>query len=169
MNKGITYCKKCGAPIDNKSGKCSGCGKQYFRLQNIFSPKIIIGFLIVINVGLAGCSYFWYSGYNYQIQETDKLSEQLSQKNDSISKLEASNADLEKRLNNMSSRYFSLQTDYNSIKDKANLFDEYVVFTTYTGEKYHSYDCFYIQGHPTYYWLKEEAQAAGYEPCFYCQ
>lgn len=45
------YCKYCGSAIDSNK-KCTGCGKQYFRLPRINVHYAIIAFLILVIVAL---------------------------------------------------------------------------------------------------------------------
>ncbi len=45
------YCKRCGGSVDKISRKCSGCGKQYFRLKAIL-PALLISLVGLLLVGL---------------------------------------------------------------------------------------------------------------------
>ena len=40
------FCKECGSPIDSESNKCTGCGKQYFKIKG--KPKA------------KGCKFKWW-------------------------------------------------------------------------------------------------------------
>ena len=156
------YCKKCGSVIDNESGQCTGCGKKYFRIRKLFSSKVLIWILVIACTGLAGCSYFWYTGYNYQLQQVIQLNEELAKNSDELKTAKS-------RLSNLSIRYSNLQTEYDKSIEKTLFLDTHIVFTTPSGNKYHSYDCYHLRGHSTYHWFKEDAESAGYEPCADCQ
>lgn len=40
-----TYCRACGSEIDNKSRKCTGCGKQYIKMIHVV--LLALGLLVV--------------------------------------------------------------------------------------------------------------------------
>lgn len=44
----IKFCKHCGAEIEFKTNKCTGCGKQYFKLFNKHSFMYYIRYVIMI-------------------------------------------------------------------------------------------------------------------------
>ena len=44
------YCKYCGFLIDSESRKCTGCGKQYFRIFHLKISHIIIFSLLIIAI-----------------------------------------------------------------------------------------------------------------------
>ena len=46
------FCKNCGSVVDSKTKKCTGCGKQYFKLSSKSIPYVIIGVLVVIIICL---------------------------------------------------------------------------------------------------------------------
>ncbi|MDY4080139.1 MAG: hypothetical protein SOY97_00760 [Candidatus Metalachnospira sp.] len=56
----------------------------------------------------------------------------------------------------------------NSLKSEIRFYENNAVFVTGHGEKYHKYDCQYMQGKE--YWILNisAAQGKGYEPCSKC-
>lgn len=54
--KKIKYCSRCGSPINSSTKKCTGCGKQYFKVT--FKPVLCIFLVILL------CCVGWL-GYNY--------------------------------------------------------------------------------------------------------
>lgn len=57
------YCKFCGSSIDQDTKKCTGCGKQYFRLPSIrkngrpYKIALFISFLIIAFCIFSNCKY----------------------------------------------------------------------------------------------------------------
>lgn len=65
-----------------------------------------------------------------------------------------------------------LQAQYEKAEDneeKAQYLDNNIVFTTASGESYHSYGCQYIQGRYKFIWFIADAVREGYKPCSVCQ
>lgn len=50
------YCKLCGQMIDSSTKKCTGCGKQYFKVK--FKPLAAVLVILVLLGGYIGVNYF---------------------------------------------------------------------------------------------------------------
>lgn len=163
MNKKKIYCKKCGSVIDNESGECTGCGKQYFRIRKLFSSKVLIWLLVIACTGLAGCSYFWYSGCIYQQQKNAELEKESKRNSDQVNTLTDKIASLEKDND-------KLLEDFGHASFEAYWYETNVAICTPTGKKYHSYDCSHWKDSDyVYIFSIADAESRGYEPCSDCQ
>lgn len=141
------FCKRCGSLIDNKTRKCTGCGKQYFRL----SKAIAWGILSIILICLLG-----YNAYQfYQIKQ-----------------LNSENKDLMEKLETKSSYITELNSRIGNLQLKANFLDNNVVIVWDDGTKlYHKYGCTHRDiFKTTTFWAYniEAAKQLGYRPCPYC-
>lgn len=58
----LRYCKLCGAPIDPKTRKCTGCSKQYFRPPILHKKHLFIG------VGVLACAAVVILIFNFTAQ-----------------------------------------------------------------------------------------------------
>lgn len=70
-----------------------------------------------------------------------------------------------------SNGYYSGQTDEREKHaDMINFVNNYVVFCTDQGEKYHKFDCYHFQNNRDRYYVfnVEYAEYLGYEPCSHC-
>ena len=169
MNKKITYCKKCGASINNISGKCTGCGKQYFRFRNLFNLRIIACILAITNIVFAGCSYFWYSGYNYQKQKSDEMSLSITDIKEENYQYSQQLAESNSKIENLQKDHDELLKDYSDILLETMWYEQNAGICTVEGKKYHTYNCFYWKDSDSF-WIfnTEAAKQRGYEPCSYC-
>lgn len=152
-----TYCKECGKLIDSSTGKCSGCGKQYFHLSKAVLIWVIVSIFCAGLVGLIVYQCFQVYSLESQLQsEISKSKSNEAEYEDTIASLRAYNLDL----------IFS-QTEY---ENKANFLDEHIVFVvddgTYT---YHTYDCEHFKNSSSFWaYNLEAAESKGYTPCPYC-
>lgn len=64
--------------------------------------------------------------------------------------------------------YEDAKEQVESYRNKAAYLDRNVVFTTDTGEKYHKYDCWHLNGNHKNMWSIYNAERAGYEECLDC-
>lgn len=55
-----------------------------------------------------------------------------------------------------------------NLQAKADFIDSHLAFVTNTGEKYHKYDCFHIEGREYEYMSRLEAINNGYHACSDC-
>lgn len=152
------YCHKCGKAIDNKSKKCSGCGKQYFRWKHL-----LIGLLIIIPITiLASVSIYYYSEcQNYQkkyIQakaDSDQLKQLLEQREGEL-------ASIHEDIDELSERIYPMLDDI-------EFYHEHIVFRSDDNtELYHKYGCPRLDLSCFWAYNTEMAEQLGYEPCDYC-
>ena len=149
MHEKNTYCKKCGGLIDNKTKKCTGCGKQYFR----FSKKVFIILVVaIIAIGLVAANVYQYITNR---QSVELLNKNLESMRDNRDDFMSKNDDLTAQL---------------FLKDKElNFWDKYAVIVTEAGEKYHHYGCYHLDDCSSI-WIYNvaAAESRGYEPCLDC-
>lgn len=135
------YCSHCGSKIDNKTRKCTGCEKQYFKL-NVFVHmygKVIINIAValLLIVSIATNIYFICKEpeVKYAIPDIYKESREYW-------------------INN---------------HNKVDFIDEFIVFIEDDGtDFYHKYECDKFVG--DYFWAYniEAAEYNGYKPCPLC-
>lgn len=152
------YCHKCGKAIDNKSKKCSGCGKQYFRWKYLLIALLIIAPFIV----LSSTSVYYYSEYkNYQEKYTQALSD-----NDEL-KLALEQKEIE--LIDSSDELEDQKEQIFSMLDDINFYHEYIAICPDDDTKtYHKYGCARLDISSFWAYNKELAEQYGYEPCTLC-
>lgn len=106
----ISYCKKCGQPIDNDTKKCTGCGKQYFNPRKAFKVSIKLFSILIILSLLFSTIYFFNLSNSYSI----KLSEQEEIFNSEMDKLKSENIDLKEKYEDEKQKYNSAK--FNSMR-----------------------------------------------------
>lgn len=88
--KNNKFCKKCGAPIDCVTKKCTSCGKQYFRIRAVL-PSIIILALLIVSIILNATQYFQgKSTLETAESRIEELEKTVASQKSSISSLEDS-------------------------------------------------------------------------------
>lgn len=170
------FCKLCGGPIDPVTRKCTGCGKQYFRLPT-FTDKhcfiaatavacIVVAFLLVMLISQR-------STYEAQVAEltarVSELEDELAAKDRTIQGLERGDANLRKEISSKKSAIEKLQEENSDMRAEIRFYDNHVVFIGDDGtRKYHNYDCPYLD--LSYFWAynTEAAVDRGYKPCSHC-
>ena len=135
------YCSRCGCLINDETKKCTGCGRQYFKL-NVFIHvygkviiNVVVAFLLIVSVAMN--IYFIYKEpkIKYEIPDIYKESREYW-------------------INN---------------HNKVDFIDEFVVFIEDDGtDFYHKYECDKFVG--DYFWAYniEAAEYNGYRPCPLC-
>jgi hypothetical protein len=159
----IRYCRDCGGLIDNKTKKCTACGRQFFKL-NI--SKILLAVLtLTIIAGLSA-----YNAYQYNI---------ITTKNNTISELITENQSLNSTISAKESHINSLIDTCNEYKNKysnaRDFIDKCAVVYEVDSEYYHSNTC--LEAYRTRrkednwsYWIYNinAAKSKGYSPCPSC-
>lgn len=152
------YCSKCGSVIDNKTKKCTGCGKQYFRGLRLTKFSVTV---ITLALAFAVVSTLYVVQYvNNQAavaqleNEVDGLEKLVAIRDSTISRLETDIDILEKA--NWSNR------------DKLNFFNNHAVIVDEHSRKYHKYECDDLD--LSYFWIynTEKAEQLGYYACSKC-
>lgn len=144
-----TYCKNCGGLISNKTRKCTGCGRQYFRLSRRVA---IVGALTFIGLVLIGLNVYQYVTNQ---QTLEKLNSNLVSMTATKDRYMSQNYDLAVQL---------------SLKDnELGFWNEHAVIVTEEGEKYHHYGCYHLDDCSSI-WIYniEAAKSRGYTPCLDC-
>lgn len=143
-----TYCKNCGGLINNKTKKCSGCGKQYFR----FSKRVaIVGVASIFAIGLIGANVCQYMENKQTVQRlNDKVSASIEIRSDLINQRD------------------ELSMELGNKNIELMFWDKYAVICTTEGYKYHRYGCGHLEGRTFYIYNIDKAIALGYTPCLDC-
>lgn len=138
------YCKKCGSEIDQKTKKCTGCGKQYFHLPKITVLNIV---LIVLLVCLFGLNV-------YQYWRSTELTKDLEKANANYSEI--------------ISQYGELYESNKAAELENSFWESHAVICTSEGKKYHCYGCSHLDDRECTVYSYEMAKRLGYEPCLDC-
>lgn len=173
------FCKLCGDPIDPATRKCSGCGKQYFRLP-AFTDKhyfiaatavacAVIAFLLAVLVLK-----------NNQVAELSAtisdLETRLGQAEDDIAAqertiqgYERSDSNFRKEIATKTEAIEKLQAENSDMQKEIRFYDDHVVFVSDDGtRKYHNYSCPYLDLSHFWAYNTEAAKDEGYKPCSHC-
>ena len=151
MTEKNTYCKKCGGLINNKTKKCTGCGRQYFHLPKINLLWVALTILVVALVGLNV----------YQYLEAQKQATLYAA-------VVSANEYSEKVVSSYRSAYDSLSSTNEENRKELYFWENSAVICTTEGSKYHHYGCSHIEGRSIYIYNIENAKAMGYTPCLDC-
>lgn len=167
------FCKLCGSPIDPTTKKCTGCGKQYFRLpvrkKSNFIPKVVV-FLSLLIVGLCIYRNVQYrdqiAGLNTRISELESVVEAAEAQQASDAALIS---DLRKKNAGNSSKVYTLSQQVEKMQRVYDFCNDHIVVVSDDGTRtYHKVQCFYFDD--SYFWAYnlEAAQQQGYKPCSFC-
>lgn len=167
------FCKHCGSPIDPASKKCTGCGKQYFRLPARKSCSPVWKVVTILSIIAVCLCIYRISQLETQISAMQSLATEQEAKIAELNKTEES---LQKRIAEKSSKVASLTGDISTLKRKnekmEKVYDfcnDHVVVVSDDGtRKYHKIQCIYFDD--SYFWAynTEKAQQLGYTPCSFC-
>lgn len=148
------FCKYCGQPIDQTTKKCSGCGKQYFRIPTISKSTVALFTVVLVSVAsIAFC-----------LHQINKLHEQIADYNVEIDSLEYI-------ISGKDDIIMEKNTQIRDLKSDIYFFNSHVVFLPRDDTKqYHKYDCtFFKSYHGSFMALDVVlADSLGYIPCFAC-
>lgn len=167
------FCKLCGSPIDPTTKKCTGCGKQYFRLPSRKGSSLAWKVVTILSVIAVCLCIYRISQLETQLSDMQSLATEQEAK---IAELSKTGESLQKRIAEKSSKVASLTGDINTLKRKnekmEKVYDfcnDHVVVVSDDGtRKYHKIQCIYFDD--SYFWAynTEKAQQLGYTPCSFC-
>ena len=176
-SKGPSFCHVCGHPIDRKTGRCTGCGKQYHRFRQILKKCRLSPFAIV----LLTISIITIVGLSIMTTHLNSLNSQVSYLKNQVSKLDNTIDTKEKELAAYKERFKSdvekwqlpilpglpaaERLDAILARSEANT----PVFATDGGSKYHSeITCSHLTNRNPRLLTQTEAKKAGYTKCLKC-
>lgn len=151
-----TFCKRCGSLIDSATKKCSGCGRQYFKIR--FSKKVYPVVSLILILGLAGGliyqNYYFHDMLEQKDGVIDFKQSMIDSLRDDVDKLESEQESAAKILK------LSIE--------KAAFLDKYIAIIE-TGNVYHKHGCEELDENSSFiaYNIKI-AEAQGYKPCPKC-
>lgn len=167
------FCKHCGHPIDPATKKCTGCGKQYFRLPSRKGSSLTWKVTTILSVIAVCLCIYRISQLETRLSDMQTL---VTEQEAKITELNETEERLQKQITNKSSKVASLTSDINTLKQKnekmEKVYDfcnDHVVVVSDDGTRtYHKIQCFYFDD--SYFWAynTEKAVQLGYTPCSFC-
>lgn len=167
------FCKHCGSPIDPATKKCTGCGKQYFRLPSRKGSSLVWKVVAVLSVIAVCLCIYRITQLETRLSDMQSLATEQEAK---IAELSKTGESLQKRIAEKSSKVASLTGDINTLKRKnekmEKVYDfcnDHVVVVSDDGtRKYHKIQCIYFDDSCFWAYNLEAAQQQGYKPCSFC-
>lgn len=165
------YCKFCGSSIDRDTKKCTGCGKQYFRLPSArkngraYKIALFISFLIIAFCIFSNCKYqYQNTQLTTKIVELEgtvqTLQEQQVSDQQLIDKYRKSNA-------KNSAKVYDLSLENEKMKPIYNYCKKHYVATEERRRQYHDLDCFAISDYGVSgLYTESAAKSRGYSKCW---
>lgn len=175
------FCKYCGSPIDLATKKCTGCGKQYFRLPAVKKKGIVSKVIVVLSLLIVGL--FAYRNIQYRDQ-ISQLTAQLTEQSETIktmqSDLESARSELDIAKSDVSeikdkyrkkfSEAYSLSEENKEMKPIYDYCKKNLVFVTTDYGLYHKAGCFVCKfdSFSIEAYTVAVAKQKGYDPCWVC-
>ena len=163
------FCKYCGQLIDQDTKKCTGCGKQYFRLPKAKKSAVVLWVVILLSVAAIGLCMRQISQYQQQIES---LNTQIAQLNTDLETANQSAENWKSRFDQEQSEKYKLQYERIALRQDLDFFNRHVVFVLDDGSReYHKYDCllFKYRGNAKFWaYNTEAAKSKGYKTCSLC-
>lgn len=166
------FCKHCGSPIDPDTKKCTGCGKQYFRMPCFnFQPVLIV--TVAISIAIVSMCIYRIGQYQTEIEQ---LQVHISELENELEESERIASDFQDKFRKKFSEAYDLSTRNKkleaSVEKMKNVYDfctNHVVVVSDDGSRtYHKCNCPYFDD--SYFWAynTELAIQNGYKPCTFC-
>lgn len=167
------FCKHCGSPIDPLTKKCTGCGKQYFRLPKINKSRLNPKVIVVLSL-LIVCLCVWHT-IQYQNQVT-QLNNRISELEEELESCKQTVSDVQQKYSKKVAETASLmqenRTLTNKVKDMEHVYKfcyDHVVVVSDDGTRlYHRIQCPNFVTSRFWAYNLEAAEQKGYRPCSYC-
>lgn len=162
----IKYCSRCGSAIDNKTKKCTGCGKQYFRGLRFtkFSVTVIVMSLVIL--ALSTLCIFQY--INTQTATSD-LQAEVSRLEQQVKSKESTIKTRDTTIKNLNKKIDDLEDEKWDNWSELSFFRNYVEIVpndgTYT---YHKWGCSKMDDDAKFWIFNTAAADDDYKKCPYC-
>lgn len=164
------FCKFCGSSIDPYTKKCTGCGRQYFRIHVTASGIRSIA-LFISTIMLSSILIYNVNRYNVTIS---RLNAQISDLEEDIENKNKEIQDLDEQLRKKTTFCQQLIAERDTLSSRVDFFKEHIVFVSIDDRNtYHKYDC-YLFTYSRYtskdFWAYnvELAKSNGIRPCEHC-
>jgi len=141
------FCRKCGHIIDDKSKKCTGCGKKYFKIFRFNKFLITVIILSIFLLASVIINIYQYSEIDYLSERKENLQSQLNRLEDKVSDLESENWKDTRAL---------------------NFYKEYASLVNENSKKYHTYGCDDFDISSFWIYNINAAEQKGYYACPKC-
>ncbi|MBQ4641559.1 MAG: zinc ribbon domain-containing protein [Oscillospiraceae bacterium] len=177
------YCRKCGSAINDKTKKCTGCGKQYFRSLRFtkFSVMVII---LVFALAAVSTLCIWQFVNNSANRETIEtlnakvisLEKEVRSKTEAIKTKDATIITLKNKIANLTQKVEDLENKIDSIDIlqlddylERDFFRNYAEIIADDGtQKYHKYGCSKLDISYGFWIYNTEAVKSDYYECTDC-
>ena len=174
-----TFCKRCGSLIDSATKKCSGCGRQYFKIR--FSKKVYPVVSLILILGLAGGliyqNYYFHDMLEQKDGVIDFKQSMIDSLRDETKNLEYKIEDLSNALTTVRENLVNSGVSLSGTERLQELIDTPTsewwklkkVYVTKEGLYYHTENCSYVSRADKDDITIKEAIILGYSPCTLCQ
>lgn len=169
------YCKFCGSPIDHQTKKCSGCGKQFFRLPSFRNICVV---LLVLITGFCVLRIvqdkMLIEQLNAQVSELQAIVESRDSELETVKEeLETSKQDFFDMKDRYRIEYSKNYDNKQIIKEMTPVYEycqKKMVFTSELVKLYHKPNCRMIDevSDISGAYTVSEAKRRGYTECFLC-
>lgn len=163
-------CSYCGAPIDERTRKCTGCGKQYFKGIKGYLSIIIIATVSLLLCASVVFNFLQYGNYQKLNDKLTYVSQERMTTIDNNNSLKREVSDLEQQVSKLEDKVESL-ADYRNI---STFYEGNIALIIDDGTTvYHTYSCYSFQKAKSQFknfWAynTEAAKEKGYKPCSLC-
>lgn len=158
----VKFCSRCGGKIDNKTKKCTGCGKQYFKG---FKAKNVLSLVLILLLILSALFNVYLYTRMLELDNSDEVAKLQSE----VTSLESKNSTLKTENSKLKNKVSNLEGELDVCYQEINFIDEFVVFIEDDGTNlYHKYQCHKFVGNGFWAFNVEAATGEGYSPCPLC-
>ena len=176
------FCRFCGNPIDLSTKKCSGCGKQYFRMPSIKKRGLVPKVIVVLSFIIIGLCVYRNIQYQNQIKQ---LHAQIAEQSERITALqsnlesaknelqsaEADTSEIKDKYRAKFSEAYNLAEENEEMKDIFEYCKKHMVFVPDDNTRtYHRYSCLAFKFSDSLYGIysADTARAKGFTRCSLC-
>ena len=169
------FCRYCGNAIDPITKKCTGCGKQYFKMPVLKKGNLVPKVVVILSVLIVGMCVYRNIQYQNQIAQ---LNTQITELNEALktlqSELETAKSDVSEIQDKYRAKFseaYDLAQENKKLKASYSICEDHVVVVMDDDkDTYHKCDCILVHlGYSAYtVYAKSEVKDRGMSPCFMC-
>lgn len=179
----LRYCKLCGDPIDPATRKCSGCGKQYFRLPVLRKKHLAVATgvlacaaVVVLLVNLASQKNAALSQIEELTARISEMESTVAEKEQQIRLLQRDKEMYQSKLTQKSEAFDELRKENTMYREHLRYCEGYCAYIVPTsisgissGGLYHRLNCPYAGKIENLVMIEiGYLESKGYKPCSHC-